>query len=187
MLDFDDLEQKTLELLQEPQVRRRWQTELRFLLVDEFQDTNERQRRIFELLSGSEEKGKLFIVGDERQSIYRFRGADVSVFARVREDICRQGGQALNLDATFRSHAALLDGLGDLLEPVMGLAPDALSLQDPLRLFNVRYYPLNPQRVLPRSNIKAPFIEIILGEGQDSQEGPADRCPGSGFTPAEAV
>ena len=171
MLDFDDLEQKTLELLQDPQVQCRWQAEFKYLLVDEFQDTNERQRRIFELLSAEEQKGKLFFVGDERQSIYRFRGADVSVFAQVREDIRRQGGRALNLDATFRSHADLLQGLGDLLQPVMGLAPDALSLQDPQRLFDVRYFPLAPQREKPRQNVKSPYVEFILGEGEDSRIG----------------
>ena len=66
-------------------------------MVDEFQDTNERQRELVYLLCGGDKDRllghKLFVVGDAKQSIYRFRGADVSVFARVRRDIAAAGGR----------------------------------------------------------------------------------------------
>ena len=82
-LDFDDLEAGALALLEtNPAVQARWQAETASLLVDEFQDTNDRQRRLVRRLAGrlGEDSGKLFIVGDAKQSIYRFRGADVTVF-----------------------------------------------------------------------------------------------------------
>ena len=77
-LDFDDLEFKALELLKQKEIREHWQNEVDALLVDEFQDTNRRQQEIIEALAGK--TGSLFIVGDMRQSIYRFRQADVTVF-----------------------------------------------------------------------------------------------------------
>ncbi|UCG25878.1 MAG: UvrD-helicase domain-containing protein, partial [Chloroflexota bacterium] len=90
-LDFDDLEALALELLQNhPAARQRWQNEVAAILVDEFQDTNSRQRDLVKLING--ERGKLFIVGDAKQSIYRFRGAEVTVFREERAKIEDGGG-----------------------------------------------------------------------------------------------
>ena len=92
-LDFDDLEAGALALLEtNAAVRARWQAETAALLVDEFQDTNDRQRRLVRCLNG--DAGKLFIVGDAKQSIYRFRGADVTVFRAEREAIARAGARS---------------------------------------------------------------------------------------------
>ncbi|NDJ76332.1 MAG: UvrD-helicase domain-containing protein, partial [Chloroflexi bacterium] len=89
-LDFDDLERRTRDLLEEhPDVATRYQRDFRHVLVDEFQDTNDAQRRIIYRLAGIGEPladGRLFVVGDPKQSIYAFRGADVSVFGAVRAD-----------------------------------------------------------------------------------------------------
>jgi len=75
-LDYDDLELKSLQLLKNfPSVKLYWQDQVKALLVDEFQDTNHRQRELVALLNG--ENKNLFIVGDGKQSIYRFRGADI--------------------------------------------------------------------------------------------------------------
>ena len=74
--------------------------------MDEFQDTNERQRNIVEALAGL--PGRLFVVGDARQSIYRFRRADVTVFRSIQLRVKNQGGLVLDLDQTYRAHEALL-------------------------------------------------------------------------------
>ncbi len=105
-LDFDDLEEKTLIVLQDPEVREKWQKQFKAVLVDEFQDTNDRQCRLIEALADS--PGHFFAVGDARQSIYRFRGADVSVFQAVQNSIKMQGGLPVNLDETYRAHSELL-------------------------------------------------------------------------------
>ncbi len=118
-LDFDDLEGRAVALLVEnTAVRYYWQRQVGALLVDEFQDTNERQRQFIRLLCP--EPGKLFIVGDAKQSIYRFRGADVTVFQTEREGIKSTGGKAVNLDTSYRAHSTLLEGMNRLLKPILG-------------------------------------------------------------------
>ncbi len=163
-LDFDDLEGGAFQLLQNPVVRQHWQSEIQSVLVDEFQDTNQRQRKIIEDISGRR-PGKLFVVGDGRQSIYRFRGADVAVFQRIQADISGRGGRLLSLDMTFRSHAGLNETLGQLLAPSM--APS----EDPPPDYWVAYSALQPARPDPLPAIHAPFIEFVLGQGETAKQG----------------
>lgn len=125
ILTFDDLELLTVQLLQNsPQVRHKYQERFRHIMVDEFQDTNERQKQLIYLLCGDSSErlqgNKLFIVGDPKQSIYRFRGADVSVFAKVRRDIKAQGGQLLTLNKNFRSADLILDTVNAAFKPLLG-------------------------------------------------------------------
>jgi len=123
VLDFDDLEYDALHLLEEnASVLKRWQEEVRAILVDEFQDTNGRQRDLVNLLNGG--LGRLFVVGDAKQSIYRFRGADVTVFRAERERIKGEGGAVLDIDVCYRAHRDLVEGLNDLLRPVLGEEAD---------------------------------------------------------------
>ena len=104
-VDFDDLELRARELLGEREsVRRAWSERFELLMVDEFQDTNPRQLAILAAL----ERGNLFTVGDERQAIYGFRHADVSLFRERREQLALQGG-SLELARNFRSRRPLLD------------------------------------------------------------------------------
>lgn len=136
LLDFDDLERYARALLERhPAVRARWQAELRAVMVDEFQDTNDDQRAIVYALAGrtepenlpQQELPDLFVVGDGKQSIYRFRGADVSVFRQVEQEMITWGGRRVALDTSFRSHAALVGWINRLGEQVFarpgGLQP----------------------------------------------------------------
>jgi ATP-dependent helicase/nuclease subunit A len=84
-LDFNDLEQRAIRLLEEhPDVRAEVCSRIRYLLVDEYQDTNPVQARLFELLRHEDDApGRWFAVGDAKQSIYGFRGSDVSIFNRA--------------------------------------------------------------------------------------------------------
>jgi ATP-dependent helicase/nuclease subunit A len=173
-LDFDDLEALAVHLLtREARPQAGYSaTEsepgdgVRAILVDEFQDTNERQRQIVYALAGLLDSGasrpapaNLFIVGDAKQSIYRFRGADVTVFRGIQGDIERLGGQVLNLDLTFRAHAALLKTIQDLLTPLMGTA------EDPARPYHVPFAPPRPYRTQPRDGVAPPFVEFQIGLG----------------------
>jgi ATP-dependent helicase/nuclease subunit A len=99
-------------------VRRYFQNRFRFLFVDEFQDTDPLQAEIVFFLAEREvratewtevmlQPGKLFLVGDPRQSIYRFRRADLQVYARVRDLVAHQG-QELSLSTNFRTRAPAL-------------------------------------------------------------------------------
>jgi len=160
-LDFDDLEQRALTLLQEnAAVRARWQRDVRAILVDEFQDTNGRQRDLVALLNGDD--GKLFIVGDAKQSIYRFRGADVAVFRAERERIKRQGGAVFMLQTSYRAHRQLVQGLNDLLRPVLG------ENADPERPWAEPFAALLPYREEPGPGFAAPHIELHLTVGSKS-------------------
>lgn len=104
-VDFDDLELLARELLSEHDgVRGAWSDRFDLVMVDEFQDTNARQLGILEAL----QRDNLFTVGDELQSIYGFRHADVSLFRARRAELHELGG-SLQLTQNFRSHGQLLD------------------------------------------------------------------------------
>jgi ATP-dependent helicase/nuclease subunit A len=173
-LDFDDLEAGALALLDDPGVRAAWQANVSAVLVDEFQDTNERQRQIVYALTGfassqRHTQNSLFVVGDAKQSIYRFRGADVTVFRRVQDDIrqgrARAGGQVIPLDLTFRPHEALVETTNRLLAPILD------EVARPGRPYAVPFAPLKAHWTDPRSDVAAPFVELLLGLGQSASTG----------------
>jgi ATP-dependent helicase/nuclease subunit A len=167
-LDYDDLEEGALGLLRQDRVvRARWQQEFRAILVDEFQDTNGRQRDLVALLNDG--SGKLFIVGDAKQSIYRFRGANVAVFRRERERIEEEGGKHIPLETSYRAHRALIRGLNDLLRPV--LAKEA----DPARPWVEPFAPLGHYREDPGPGFVAPHIELHVAVGSKA-DGALDRA-----------
>jgi len=104
-VDFDDLELCALALLEgQESVRMAWSERFELLMVDEFQDTNPRQLAILSAL----DRANLFTVGDEHQSIYGFRHADVNLF-RDRRGELQQRGSCLALTRNFRSRAPLLN------------------------------------------------------------------------------
>lgn len=110
-LDNNGLLHRTRALLDEdPAVAKRYQGRFKLVMVDEFQDTNRLQLSLIEKVAGSD---RLCTVGDAQQSIYRFNGADVSVFEDQRKRVqeaaaCGLPALATNLDANFRSHADVL-------------------------------------------------------------------------------
>ncbi len=109
-LDFDDLLAKAYTLLSSPKnadLRGRLSDDLRLLLVDEFQDTDQLQVDIVKSLCGvGFDAGRLFFVGDFKQSIYRFRGAEPVVFRGLREQVKKAGRLPLTLN--FRSQPEIL-------------------------------------------------------------------------------
>jgi DNA helicase-2/ATP-dependent DNA helicase PcrA len=105
-LDFDDLLAKTVHLFRgDAGVRHKYQHRYPFILVDEWQDTNMAQYELVKLLAG--ERANLFVVGDEDQSIYRFRGADYRNVARFREDYPQ--ARVILLEQNYRSTQTILD------------------------------------------------------------------------------
>jgi len=134
-LTYNDLEQRTWKLLCENEtVCRKYQERIHHIMVDEFQDTNDLQRQIVYLLCGGDPEvlygEKLFAVGDPKQSIYRFRGADVSVFDRVCRDISANGGMLLDLDTNFRSVEGLLEVFNDIFGNLMGTSDDLVKFKN---------------------------------------------------------
>ncbi|MFO1022416.1 MAG: UvrD-helicase domain-containing protein [Planctomycetales bacterium] len=120
VVDFDDLLILTRDLLRDhPDVRTKTAAGIRFLMVDEFQDTDPTQAEIVRFLLGKRlAKGKLFLVGDAQQSIYRFRRADPRVFSSLRQEIPEKG--RLPLSCNFRSQPAILHFVNALFCPLRG-------------------------------------------------------------------
>ncbi len=107
-----------------------WDRAIRHILIDEFQDTSSTEYKILQHLVGGWQEGDgrtLFLVGDPKQSIYRFRKADVSVFYRAEKGIDREGLEPIKLDlvklkANFRSSASLIEWTNRLFgETVMSM------------------------------------------------------------------
>ena len=159
-LDFDDLEAGARRLLDDENIRRRWRASILRILVDEYQDTNPRQQAILDALTG-DGQGALFVVGDARQSIYRFRGADVTVFRRLMLRRARMGGRTFELSTTFRTHTDLLAGMDEILGHVMGD-------EDSERLYEVPYTRLDADRLA--SEISPPYLEVVAGVGTSAEE-----------------
>ena len=124
--DFDDLLLGVRDLLKEtPSVRNHYQRYFQAVLVDEFQDTDEVQAEIIRLLASDPEDetrlapGKLLVVGDPKQSIYRFRRARVTVFLRMIDAILAQGGRVERLQENYRAAPPLVEFSNRLSEAMM--------------------------------------------------------------------
>jgi len=128
-MDFDDLLIRARDLLVDPRqgdLRRRLASQLRLLLVDEFQDTDPLQVELIKAICDNEHlRGKLFFVGDFKQSIYRFRGAQPHVFRLLREEVPESGRLPLSLN--FRSQPAVLEFVNALFAEEFG--PDYEPLE----------------------------------------------------------
>lgn len=128
VLNFQDLLMKAAGLLREnPNVREYFSKRFTHVLVDEFQDTDPIQAEMLLLLTAGEVKekkwrnctprpGSLFVVGDPKQSIYRFRRADIVIFNEVKRIICEDGLEA-RLSVNFRSVGDIIEWVNRVFEP----------------------------------------------------------------------
>jgi len=167
-IDFDDLIYYAKSLLKNNKdVRKRYQYYIKYILVDEYQDTDSHQKEIIYYLSEDGNialsdnpedivlsKNKLFIVGDSKQSIYRFRGADVSVFENTKK-IFGKCGDIYNLDTNMRSTPRIIEYLNKLFEFVMGSG--RVLKKD----YESEYKEIRPGRSLDDSSTAVEYIDII--------------------------
>ena len=104
-VDFDDLIKLPVELFeQHPEVLNKWQHKLKYLLIDEYQDTNACQYKLVKLLTGIE--GQFTVVGDDDQAIYGWRGADVENLRQLTQDFTRL--KVIKLEQNYRSTVRIL-------------------------------------------------------------------------------
>jgi ATP-dependent helicase/nuclease subunit A len=186
ILTFDDIACLAVDILSEhPDIRRVYKESFKKIMIDEFQDNNSLQRDLIYLLAEKPERrdpgipqrtelcpDKMFFVGDEKQSIYRFRGADVSVFRRLARDL----GNSLNLEHNYRSEPELISAFNRLFggsNQAAGLFPrDAPDLPE----YHASYHrvkssrrpgpdpqprpqPLPPSRPPPRPRVHFHFLD----------------------------
>jgi ATP-dependent helicase/nuclease subunit A len=132
-LDFTDLLLRARDLVRDvPEVRRELQQRFSHVLIDEFQDTDPLQAEILLLLAADDPgecdwtrvralPGKLFVVGDPKQSIYRFRHADIALYQGIKARLVAAGADVVQLSANFRSVPGLQQAVnGAFAEPMRG-------------------------------------------------------------------
>jgi ATP-dependent DNA helicase UvrD/PcrA len=137
-VDFDDLLMLTVQVLERfPEARKRWQKAFRYVLVDEYQDTNHAQYRLLQLLAG--EHQNVFAVGDPDQSIYAFRGADIRNIMEFERDFV--GAKQIALEQNYRSTNAILRSANAVISENRERKPKNLWSElgegDPIRVIEV--------------------------------------------------
>jgi ATP-dependent exoDNAse (exonuclease V) beta subunit len=149
-LDFLDLLIKARDLIRDnAAVRRELQQRFAHFFVDEFQDTDPLQAEILLLLAADDTNetdwrsarpipGKLFLVGDPKQSIYRFRRADVAIYEEVKERLGKVGAVVLHLTTSFRSPPSIQSFVNLAFAPAMAIGADG---------DHAAYVPLEPSRL----------------------------------------
>ena len=129
-IDFEDLQILAARLLERAEIGEHYRGRFRQILVDEFQDTNRLQLRLIEALRGP--KSELVVVGDELQSIYGFRHADLDVFRRRREEIDRRAdAELMRLSGNFRSRPEVVGAVNLFGEALLGAAYNPLRVGTP--------------------------------------------------------
>jgi len=172
VLDFADLELKARDLVLRgdvfgsrggEQTRARLSLAEAVVLVDEFQDTNELQCSILEGLGAA----RLLMVGDERQSIYRFRGADVTVFRKREQELETGGGDGSGgvrrLDVNHRSSREVLSFINYLFAQEGFFGPDFVRLIHPEESEDSLSSDRSP---VPFSDRHDPLVEVLVAERQ---------------------
>ncbi len=122
-MDFDDLLMKTVQLFEEnPQILKIYHDRFKYVLIDEYQDTNHAQYRLVNLLADSHRN--LCVVGDDDQSIYGWRGADINNILDFERDYpdCK----VIKLEQNYRSTQIILDSAGDVVSKIEGRQPKKL-------------------------------------------------------------
>ncbi len=145
VIDFNDLEHGLLKLIcsdnmEETALCRELRDYYHEILIDEFQDTNALQYEIFKRIS--KEKGNLFMVGDVKQSIYKFRNADPSIFLRLYKGYGRgEGGQLIQLFRNFRSRKEVTDSVNFVFSSVMSERIGGIDYTEEEYLINGASFP----------------------------------------------
>ena len=181
-LDFADLEVHALRALEHEEVREYYRERWRAFLVDEFQDTNPVQAELLDRLT---QAVTLTVVGDEKQSIYGFRRADVEVFRRFRERILSERGEEVVLATSFRGHSELVGVLNAVFSSMLGEMRQDLEAhrqQPPHEAPHVRAYAVESEERVPKARLQraeAAHIARLLREMLEQEVGIYDATTGA--------
>lgn len=155
-IDFEDLQILAARLLERAEIGQAYRGRFSDLLVDEFQDTNRLQLRLIEALQGP--RSQLVVVGDELQSIYSFRHADLEVFRRRREQIdADPGAELMRLSGNFRSRPEVIAGVNLFGATLLGASYRPLTVGAP------------PASPAPRGSGPAVELHLTARDGWDGE------------------
>jgi ATP-dependent exoDNAse (exonuclease V) beta subunit len=140
----------------------RYKRQFRYIIVDEFQDTDSLQKEVLELLRGAD--SHIIYVGDAKQSIYRFRGAEVEVFSEAREEVRSRDGRVQHLETNYRSHP-------DILKLCNALYPLVFNCNSSEKQYSQSYEPVMPLPVVGVTGNR-PRVKILF-DPQDEAEAAA--------------
>lgn len=161
-LDFDDLLLRSARLLRDSgAVREKWQRRFRYIHVDEYQDTNRVQYDLLRLLVGPQHN--LCVVGDEDQSIYRWRGADVGILLSFSRDF--PDAKVIRLERNYRSTQSILDAAGAVVKNNPDRLGKTLRAEQPAG-DNLRYFEARDAQA---------EAEFVAGELQNILDDDSDR------------
>src|SRR2546423_4444996 len=137
-VDFDDMLYLTVDVLERfPEAQEKWQKAFRYVLVDEYQDTNHAQYRLLQLLAA--QHGNVFAVGDPDQSVYGFRGADIRNVLEFEQDF--PGAKSIALEQNYRSTNSILEAANGVISNNRERKPKNLWSElgdgDPVRVVEV--------------------------------------------------
>ncbi|TRZ97167.1 MAG: hypothetical protein D4R80_07515, partial [Deltaproteobacteria bacterium] len=181
-LDFMDLLLRASDLLAgNPAVARRLGERFRYIFVDEFQDTDPLQAGVLRAIAADAAPGRLFVVGDPKQSIYGFRRADIQVYRKFREGMVDAGGEDVALARNFRSRPDLLATLSGLFSRVLSggedFSPSYADVEadrsDPGEGHPVSLYRLDP--AVDESEFLAELVGRIAGSVKVRDRGGVER------------
>ncbi len=159
-LDFDDLIGKAVRMLQQREdVRERYQSKFRYVLVDEYQDVNHAQYKLTQLLSGG--NSNLCVVGDDDQGVYGWRGADIQIILDFEKDY--PDAKIIKLEQNYRSSKTILDTSYDVISKNKGRKDKKLWTDneegEAIRLLEA----INEQE-------EAVYVATVIREAIDSNE-----------------
>lgn len=167
--EFADISHYTIEILEKfPQVRQAYQERFHEVMVDEYQDTNHIQERMLELLSNDHNR---FMVGDIKQSIYRFRQADPQIFNEKFQRYAQnpKDGKLILLKENFRSSSEVLSATNDVFERLMDQEVGEINYD------NMHQLVFANTKLIPNSVNKAEFLLYDKDDsGQAEEESDAD-------------
>ncbi|MFB9860314.1 helicase-exonuclease AddAB subunit AddA [Salinicoccus siamensis] len=166
-MDFSDYEHYALAILgaEDGDIRRRYRAQFKEVMIDEYQDVNRVQEAIIQSLkSGDEQDGNLFMVGDVKQSIYKFRQADPSLFIEKAERFKNPGsGRLISLNHNFRSRREVIDVTNDVFGRIMDKEVGEVDYDETHRLVQGNYLDAPPLAS------ECHIIENAEGAGSDAE------------------
>src|SRR5246500_8023 len=160
-VDFDDLLLRSARLLRDSgTVREKWQRRFQYIHVDEYQDTNRVQYDLLRLLVGSHHN--ICVVGDEDQSIYRWRGADVSILLSFSRDFLE--ARTIRHERNYRSTQSILDAAGAVVKNNPDRLGKTLRAEQPAGA-NLRYF--EPRDAQAEAEFVAEELQKLLDDDSD--------------------